>query len=133
MTGEPLIDQIRGQLAAGRFPLIITEGSSAEKLARIQTSDYLSKGLRSLAAIGGSLLVFGLSMSANDAHIMRAIARSKVKRLAVSIFGDPASDANRVTIEAASALVGRRQAVRSNVALEVDFFDASTLPLWSEL
>lgn len=130
-TGEALIDQIRAQLAADRFPLIITEGSSAAKLVRIRTSDYLSKGLRSLAAIGGSLLVFGLSMAANDAHIMRAVARSKVKRVAVSVFGDPSSAANLETIEAANTLIGLRQSVRASVPLDVEFFDAATLPLWN--
>ncbi|OJX75578.1 DUF4917 family protein [Leifsonia sp. 71-9] len=129
-TGEPLIEQIRRQLAADRFPLIVAEGSSNEKLARIQTSDYLARGLRSLAAIGGSMVVFGLSMSANDAHILKAVAASKVSRLAVSVYGDLRSDANRELIDAALHLKSRRAAGHAKVPLEVRFFDATTVPLW---
>ena len=94
-TGSPLIDQIREQLSKDRFPLIVTEGTSSEKLAKIQTSDYLAKGLRSLAAVGGGLLVYGLSFSDNDSHISRAIATSNIKRIAVSLYGEPSSQANK--------------------------------------
>ncbi len=129
-TGEPLIEQIRRQLAANRFPLIVAEGSSNEKLARIQTSDYLARGLRSLAAIGGSMAVFGLSMSTNDAHILKSVAASKVSRLAVSVYGDSNSDANRELIEAALQLKSKRAAGRGKIPLEVRFFEASSVPLW---
>ncbi|WFP17640.1 DUF4917 family protein [Citricoccus muralis] len=129
-TDVPLIDQIRAQLHNNHFPLIVAEGTSSEKLAKIQMSDYLSKGLRSLANIGGGLLVFGLSFGANDDHISQALIKSKVSRIAVSLFGDPEGEANRKTIDAVNRIVRDRKAQRANRPLEVKFFDASSVSLW---
>lgn len=130
-TGDALIDQIRLQLSANRFPLIVAEGTSTDKLGKIQTSDYLSRGLRSLAAVGGGTMSFGLSFSANDAHIVSAIVQSKVKRLAVSIYGDVGSAQNHATIQAVNRLVADRLSFNSRIPLEVEFYDAITVPLWS--
>src|SRR5690606_38501331 len=122
-------DQIRRQLDAGRYPLIVTEGTSKEKLAKIQTSDYLSRALRSLKATSGGAVAYGLSFSPNDEHIMKAIVESTITRLAVSIFGDPAGSANASTVAAVNALVARREGrARSRTKLEIEFFDASTVP-----
>lgn len=129
-TGEPLIDQIRRQLAADRFPLIVAEGTIKEKLAKIQTSDYLSKGLRSLAGMGGGLVAFGLSMSENDEHILRAIAQSTASRLAVSVYGDPTAPGNHALMAAARKLTEIRARNRGRVPLQIEFFDAATTPLW---
>lgn len=129
-TEEPLIDQIRAQLAADFFPLYVAEGSSAEKLRQIHTSDYLARAHRSLAAVGGGLLVYGLSFSENDAHILDAVVRSKVDRLAVSVYGDVRAPANRALITNARALIGRRSAIKPKKPLEVEFFDADSVELW---
>lgn len=129
-TKDALIDQIREQLNNDRFPLIVAEGTSAEKLAKIQTSDYLSKGLRSLAAIGGGAIVYGLSFSENDAHISDALVKSKVQRVAVSLYGDPESDNNKETIQAANRLVSDRKSFKPSKPLEVEFFDSQSVPLW---
>lgn len=129
-TDVPLIDQIRAQLRENHFPLIVAEGTSAEKLAKIQTSDYLSKGLRSLASIGGGLLVYGLSFGANDDHISNALVKSRVSRIAVSLYGDPEGEANRRTISAVNRLVEDRKAHNERRPLEVKFFDASSVSLW---
>lgn len=129
-TGSPLIDQIRAQLSADRFPLIVTEGTSSEKLAKIQSSDYLARGLRSLAAVGGGLLAYGLSFSENDSHISRAIVASKIKRVAVSLYGDPSSEANVRIVESVNRLVADRQSRNPKRPLEVSFYDAESVPLW---
>lgn len=130
-TQEALIDQIRRQLDAGTFPLIVTEGTSTAKLAKIETSDYLSHARRSLAAIGGGIIAYGLSFSPNDAHIMSAIVRSNLKRIAVSIYGDPSSEMNRLTIQSARSMSTSRAAIHAGRPLEVEFFDAATVSLWA--
>lgn len=53
-TGRPLIDQIREALAIELYPHVVTEGSSQGKLARIEHSPYLHKGLKSLKSCVGS-------------------------------------------------------------------------------
>ncbi len=131
-TERALIDQIREQLASNFFPLYVSEGTSAEKLSKIQSSDYLSKGLRSLASLGGGLTVYGLSFSENDQHFIDAIVRSNIKRMAVSVFGDPASADNIETIGRVSALPALREArsTRRTIPLEVTFYDASSVQIW---
>lgn len=90
-TGERLIDQAREQLALDRYPHYVAESGSAEKLNRINRSAYLSRGLRSLSSVGGSIVIYGHSLDANDDHVLEAVVRSKVKRLAISIYGDPST------------------------------------------
>lgn len=129
-TDEALIDQIRSQLHSNRFPLIVTEGTSNEKLAKIQTSDYMAKGLRSLASLGGGMVVFGLSFSPNDDHIAEAIVKSGISSLAVSLFGSTTSAENQETIRAVNRMVADRSSVNAKKPIEVKFYDASSVPLW---
>lgn len=131
-TNRALIDQIRDQLDSDYYPLYVSEGTAAEKRKKIQSSDYLSRGVRSLASVGGSLMVYGLSFSENDEHFMEAIVRSNIKRLGVSIYGDPDSSQNRQTIDAVNHLKVERErwSPREDKQLEVAFYDASDVDIW---
>lgn len=129
-TGEPLVDQVREQLSIHRFPLYVAEADSPTKLDRINRSAYLSRGLRSLSSLGGSVVVYGHSLDANDDHIFEALVRSKVKRMAFSVYGDPKSARNRAAIQTAKDLVERRAERSSRIPLAVTFFDAADVALW---
>jgi uncharacterized protein DUF4917 len=130
-TDIALIDQIRDQLSTGAFPLYVAEGTSNEKLERIESSNFLGHALRSLANIGGGLLAYGLSFSKNDKHIIDAITRSSISRMAVSLFGDSASQANQATIQAVRDLQAARAAATTSKPLEIKFFNAGSVRLWS--
>jgi hypothetical protein len=75
--GIPLVDQIRSALDAGKFPLFVSEGSSAGKLTRIRHSGYLQRSLQSFSSMcrnpgaGGSLFIFGHSLDPNDDHVLQ--------------------------------------------------------------
>lgn len=125
-TGIRLIDQIRDALAANKFPVFVSEGDSASKLARIRHSDFLSRSYRSFAKIGGTLFVYGLSFADNDEHILTLIARGRVKALYVSIFGDPESADNQRIIRRALDLGSGRH----KGTLSVRFFDAGSAAVW---
>jgi len=129
-TAAALIDQVRAQLAKRAYPLYVAEGDSRGKLARINGSAYLSKGLRSLSAIGGGLVIYGHSLDPNDDHIFEAVIRSKVARLAVSIYGDPNSDTNKEIRRRAQNLITLRSNHNSSRPLEVELFDSSSVQLW---
>lgn len=130
-TAVPLLDQIRSGLARNEYPLVVTEGSRDQKVARIEHSAYLSGSYRSFGNIGGHLVVFGHGLASNDDHILEAIVRSKVTRLSVSIFGDPDLQRNRQLRERAGQLAERRHiASDGRKTLEVDFFDAETAAPW---
>lgn len=128
-TGIALITQIRDALEREAYPLVVTEGSSAEKHARIRHNDYLSKGLRSLAACGGSLFVHGHSLADNDAHVYRAIGEEgKVDALFVSLHGDPDDEDNSDICHRAEAIAAQRSAERP---IAVHFYDADSAHVWN--
>jgi hypothetical protein len=125
-TGVRLIDQVREALTTNRFPVFVSEGDSASKLARIRHSDFLSRSFRSFAKIGGALFVYGLSFADNDEHILKLIGRGKLKTLYVSIYGDPSSTDNQRIIRRAQTLdQGKRK-----LPLGVRFFDAQSASVW---
>jgi len=128
-TGVRLIEQIRSALDDDRFPLIVSEGRSNEKLTKIIHSNYLSRGYRSFAAIGGSLFIYGHSLAENDEHILKLIPKSKVKNLFVGIYGDQKSPDNKRIIARAQRFPAER---RHGTPLGVSFFDASTAEVWGE-
>lgn len=128
-TGLPLIEQVREQLALRRYPLYVAEGESASKMTRINTSAYLARALRSLSSCQGSLLVYGHSLDPNDNHVFEAVVRSKIKRIAVSLYGDPNSDVNQ-EIQRRVADLATRRTLGSGTTLEYKFFDATSVELW---
>lgn len=128
-TGLPLVEQVREQLALRRYPLYVAEGESATKMARINTSAYLARALRSLSSCQGSLLVYGHSLDRNDDHVLEAVVRSKIKRVAVSLYSDPNSDVN-LEMQRRVADLATRRTLSGGTPLECAFFDAASVELW---
>lgn len=128
-TGVPLVDQIRDALAAGRYPLIVTEGSSAEKEAKILHNAYLNHAIRSFAKIHNSLFIYGHSLADNDAHILRRIEEGILERLYVSVYGNPSSAANASMMARAEAMIANRSLMHGR-PLAVRFFDAESARVW---
>jgi hypothetical protein len=126
-TGVKLIDQIRTALENDLYPLIVSEGKSIEKVDKIMHSNYLSRGMRSLSKIGGSLFIYGHSLASNDSHFLNLIPKSKIKRLFVSLFGDPNSPTNQSIISTAEKLVAPR--VGRN-RIELYFYDSISARVW---
>ena len=128
-TGIRLIDQIRDALAKNFFPLIVSEGTSAEKMARIQHSNYLGRSYRSFAKIGETLYIYGFAMGANDEHWLRLIqANRKLKKLFVGLYDDPANPSNQRLIQRTLAIQEARSTSRFKLAVE--FFDAASATVW---
>ncbi len=128
---KPLMDQIRQSLDQSRYPLFVSEGTTAFKLGRINRSAYLSKALRSFAGCcgtkGAAVFIIGHSLAANDEHILKRIRGGKVGKLYVSLFGDPDNNTNRA-IRAKAELLASGRSDRHH--LEVHFIDAATLHIW---
>ena len=129
---KPLMDQIKAALDADRYPLFVSEGTTHKKLRRINRSAYLSKGLRSFAGCcaqkNTSLFVIGHSLADNDEHVLRRIKNGKIRRMFVSIFGDPDSPGNTAIRAKAEYLSNQRP---ERYPLEVEFIDASTIHIWA--
>jgi len=129
--GIALIDQIREALGEGKFPLFVSEGNSAGKLERIRHSGYLQRSLKSFAAVcrpkGATLFIFGHSLAANDAHVIRKIERGRLSQLYVSFHGDPTSDSNLAIFKRVQAIADSRDAQNP---IDVSFYRAEEVKVW---
>ena len=139
-TGEPLIDQVKESLDNERYPLIVSEGASVQKLERIESSSYLSHCARRFQNIQGNLFVYGSSMSEQDYHIIEWIAKNTtLPRIFVGIHGDPASGSGAALIDTVLKLKElRRENVDTGLAgrrfkrehLDVFFYQSETADVW---
>lgn len=135
-TGMRLMDQIRSALDQDKFPLVVTEGESEQKLARITHSGYLHKGLRSFESITGSLFIHGHSLSENDDHFLDLIPKTKIKNLFVSLFNPTKLYQHRKKIEKLELLQQKRSNIFSKPAdkqkykLDIYYYDAESARVW---
>ena len=70
----------------GDIPLFVNEGSSADKLKAIRSSDYLSFCYSQLASPKQALCIFGHNLAAQDQHLVQALLQAGLKTLAISIY-----------------------------------------------
>jgi Domain of unknown function (DUF4917) len=127
-TGIKLLDQIDLALKNNKFPLIVAEGTSKQKLERIQRSSYLGHNFRSLGAIGGSLFLYGHSLAENDEHILKQISGNPhLKKIFISIHGDSKEDSKKRIIQRGEILRYHRG---EDTKKEIFFFQAETASVW---
>ena len=85
--GQALLDQFGhphlGDDAAR--PLIVTEGHATDKVRSITDNDYLSYCLKQLRTCDAPLVVFGQSLSEQDAHLINALNDQPEKPIAVGL------------------------------------------------
>lgn len=105
---------------ATKRPLFVSEGTSQAKVRTIQQSSYLSFCLDELRADDKPTVVFGQSLSDQDAHIVDALVNGPTRRVAVSLY--PTGNDEAVIAEKARIVqaLGRHR---------VQFFDSTTHPI----
>jgi hypothetical protein len=134
-TDVPIVDQIRTALDEEKYPLFVSEGDSEAKRVRILHNGYLHKALRSFEACCNSgssaVMIYGHSLAENDDHILRSIARGNCPVIAVSVYGDPNSEANKVIFKRAEQLVAMRGPAKGKRNdLSIIYFDAASAMVW---
>lgn len=83
---KELVALIGDIIKTGVMPLFVSEGKSNDKLKTINRSNYLSFAREQLEKSQNSLVIFGSSLSAQDAHIVNTINHRKNNReLAIAI------------------------------------------------
>jgi hypothetical protein len=100
-------------------PLLIAEGSANEKSRIIMENDYLSFGLKKLRRSKQALVIFGLSLREEDAHIVEALNYRNKRPIAIGMRPRNKSQ-------------NRSRQARIRQLLDTDdlyFFNASTHPL----
>jgi hypothetical protein len=118
---DSILDQFGKPITgdAGARPLLVTEGSAADKLATIEDNAYLSHALERLRGRALPLVVFGSSLSEHDSHLAEALSENPDRPVAISML--PAPKKNLLA-----------QQVDISGRLEADsllFFDATSHPL----
>jgi hypothetical protein len=126
-----LIEQISEKVAKGKLPLFVSEGTSAQKIDRIQRSPYLSYALERFEKacyVGDAhLFVFGHSLGDEDQHIVDAIREGDVARVCIS-----ARNVDRVRVRYSELEAGWRESRRARKAkpVEIVVFPADQAKVW---
>lgn len=125
-----LVDALRRRLKNNKFPTVVTEGRSDEKVARITKSVYLSYALQSFRNLNGTLFVHGMSLNENDDHLLNAISagNSKVTGLYVGIHEHPSRSSKEVIHRANNVKADRME--NGGQKLRLRFYDAATARVW---
>lgn len=115
-----VLEEFREALIEGVIPVLVSEGSSADKLRSILSSDYLSFAYERFSAHRGPLVIFGHSLSDHDAHLREVMRRWGDRRIAISIPGSAEWEESMSLYEAALPRA------------DLVFFAAETHPLGSD-
>lgn len=136
----PIIQQVREAFEKKEYPLVVTEGSSEDKMKKIESSSYLSQAYRKLKNIQGHLFIFGHSLSDQDNHILDAIVRHenlKLSHLWIGLHGKQDSSHNRNIINKATFLRIKRDEIipkkmrkKGYGQLNIAFFDSHKTKVW---
>ena len=119
-----LLSEILRKWENGSYvPLFVSEGTSKQKVKSIQGSYYLNTIYREvLPRVSENLVIYGWGMGEHDIHILQRIAKSKVKNIAVSVFGNDQAFCNRV-----SKLI--EDEISKDV--KITFFDSQSDECWN--
>jgi hypothetical protein len=71
--------------SSNRQPVLVSEGTSPQKMARIRKSVYLTYALQALSDNTSDTVIFGTNFADQDKHISNAIDAGQQRRIAISI------------------------------------------------
>ena len=133
-TGRPIMAQVQAAIDQNLYPLFVAEGSSQQKMTKINHNGYLSKALRSFEEVckikDADLFIFGHGLNDTDEHILSRIRKCGIKRVFVSVYKGSAENYDTTFISKAMSLAGSRSSMRP---LEVILFDAESAKVWSNV
>lgn len=106
-------------------PLFVSEGEHKDKLQAIRRNSYLNAAYGELSRLPESLVLYGWACAEQDQHILSAISRSEVKRVAVGVYtGDEDWKHNCYTI---------RHTLTKSLNIkesDIQFYDSSAEGIW---
>ena len=128
-----IIKQTRKRLEEERFPVIVAEGTSEAKAARIQRSKYLRKmgehfrkGFQDANAV---LFTYGHSLSDRDAHLLNIIGEAKIKAVYIGAYKG-LNGADSESIRNWTTRWNETRLNRNNTPPEVWVYDTSMFSPW---
>lgn len=98
-NGNGLLEAILQAWQSERVvPLFVSEGTSQQKINSIQNSSYLNAVYREvLTSLEPSLVIYGWGLWEQDLYILKRIALSGIRSVAVSVYGNDQVYCNRVS------------------------------------
>jgi Domain of unknown function (DUF4917) len=120
-SGVTLLSSLEASVSSipSRRPLFVSEGTSAQKMAVIRRSDYLTYALQTLSDNTSNTVIFGASFGDQDKHIASAITSGPKRHIAISIRPGT-QDQNAAAIANYRASLPRHR---------LHFFDSTSHPL----
>ncbi|WP_419695530.1 DUF4917 family protein [Mesorhizobium muleiense] len=124
-TGSGVIDTITEEIAKnGRFPVYVSEGTSDQKIRKINSVAYLRDCLNILRSNSAVMFIYGHSADENDAHVYRAIFESEAKHI---YFGVYKPDGEK--LRALDGLLAKYQKTAGSM-IGYTFFDSGSAKVW---
>jgi hypothetical protein len=122
--GSGVINAIASTIEhAKRLPLYVAEGTSPQKLARINSVPYLKHCYETLQSSDKAFFVYGHSAGMNDAHIFDALFTSEISHLYFCVH-KPTADVAAIDGELS------RYQKRNESDIDYTLVDAETAKVW---
>ncbi|MBR0686589.1 DUF4917 family protein [Bradyrhizobium manausense] len=123
VTGQAIVDEIADSIRRrGQLPLFVAEGSTKQKMERINSVPYLRNNYDRLKGLQDNLFVYGHSVAENDYHLYDAIFASSIRKLFFCVYQP---DENLQPVKERLA-----QFCARNEAIEVIYVDSATAHVW---
>ncbi len=124
-TGSGVISTITDTISKlRRFPIYVAEGTSAQKMSKINSVSYLRHCYEILSRNSAVIFIYGHSADENDAHIYRAVFGSETKHIYFGVYNP-----NEDTIKRLDGLLSKYQKTSGSTA-EYTFFDSESAKIW---
>lgn len=110
--------------ATRRFPVYVAEGTSAQKMSKINSVSYLRHCYDALCQNSAVVFVYGHSADENDAHIYRAIFTSEARHMFFGVY-----EPDRIKLQMLDGVLSKYQKTAGSPA-GYTFFDSSSARVW---
>lgn len=124
--GAGVIATINNAISKGRrFPVYVAEGSSVQKMRKINSVPYLRHCYDMLVDNPATMFVYGHSADENGAHVYRAVFSSAVEHLYFGVYRP-----NDAKLKELDGLLAKHQRTAGSAA-GYTFFDSESAKVWA--
>lgn len=130
---KTIVEQVRDNLACGKLPIFVCEGSCEHKKERIHSNGYLARSFASLKSIGGSLYIFGHSIRDEDDHVFELILNrnTSLRNIYIGIYGDFESDSNKKIITKVERWESEQKNLQEKKRKKITIFQSADVNVWN--